>query len=76
MTTNQRRSYTEILEILNNIKFLKSKVPNSLIEKMQLEKDNDWNFKYDEISRMMWNMKNPPIQCLTAVWFGSCIGGF
>jgi len=48
MTINQRRSYTEMLEILNNMKFLKSRIPNSLIEKMQLEKDNEWNFKYDE----------------------------
>lgn len=48
MTINQRRSYTEMLEILDNKEFLKSRVPKALIEKMQLEKDNDWNFKYDE----------------------------
>ena len=48
MTINQRRTYTEMLEILDNKEFFKSRVPKSLIEKMQLEKDNDWNFKYDD----------------------------
>lgn len=48
MTINQRRTYTEMLEILDNKEFLKSRVPKDLIEKMQLERDNDWNFKYDE----------------------------
>lgn len=48
MTINQRRTYTEMLEILDNKEFFKSRVPKTLIEKMQLEKDNDWNFKYDD----------------------------
>ena len=48
MTINQRRTYTEMLEILDNKEFFKSRVPKSLIEKMQLEKDNNWNFKYDD----------------------------
>lgn len=48
MTINQRRTYTEMLEILDNKEIFKSRVPKALIEKMQLEKDNDWNFKYDE----------------------------
>ena len=37
MTIDQRRSYTEMIELLDNMGFLKSKVPNSLIEKMQKE---------------------------------------
>lgn len=49
MNINQRRAYTEMLEILNNVsENFKSKIPGSLIEKMNLEKDNNWNFNYNQ----------------------------
>ncbi len=66
MTTNQRRAYTEMLEIFKNMSLdLQSKVPNTLIEKMNLEKDNDWKFKYDETV----TLKNQKILYSTKVLF-------
>lgn len=47
MNLDQRRSYTEMLEILSSTNLIHM-IPNTLIQKMQAEKDNDWNFKYNQ----------------------------
>ena len=47
MNLEQRRSYTEILEILRVMKLIYI-IPDEVVQKMETEKDNDWNFKYNE----------------------------
>lgn len=43
----QRRSYKEILIILNELEIIE-KIPQKLLEKMENEQDNNWNFIYDK----------------------------
>lgn len=47
MTTEQRRAYTETLIILGKLE-LDSLLPKDIIENMNKEKDETWDFIYNE----------------------------
>ena len=49
MTINQRRAYSEIIEIIKKMPLeIKSKIPENIIENIKSQKDNEWKFEYDK----------------------------
>lgn len=47
ISLKQRRAYTEVLAVLEELKLTKS-IPNNLLEIMRREKDESWDFSFNK----------------------------
>ena len=47
ITLKQRRAYTEVLAVLEELKLTNS-IPNNLLETMRREKDESWDFSFNK----------------------------